>query len=141
MLFLLFLIACVSSCERDANCQPQQICVSGRCGVPVGRFQPCDHPGIVCRPEFFCSSAQRCLPIETGGKGGPGDFDNCTSTEDCGLNEVCINGLCNLVTSSRISTALIVMLGFLLLLSLAIVATLIFVCLRKQSRTQRIGII
>lgn len=124
-------------------CQLNLRCFEGTCqavpeiqGGAIGEF---------CNLHKICQLGLTCLlgtcidPINGGGKGGPGEFDNCTTTEDCGLNEVCLNGFCNLQSSIHISSALIIVLIFILLLLLAIISTLISIC-RKQKGNVRVTV-
>ena len=137
LFFLLFLLYCsiptaAQICQPLGTCSVGLTCIDGDCAIAVSPGGRCSNTGV---PKRICTvGTSRCRfgTCTESAQGGPGEFNNCTTTEDCGLNEVCIDSLCQLVSSRTTAIELIILLIFLVLLSLAIVAILIFVRLRKR---------
>lgn len=137
LFFLLFLLYCplpiaTQQCELLGTCSAGLTCIDGDCAIAVLPGGACNNTGTIKRICTVGTSRCRFGTCTESAQGGPGEFNNCTTTEDCGLNEICIDSLCQLVSSRTTSIELIILLIFLVLLSLAIVGILIFVRLRKR---------
>lgn len=75
------------SCSANQDCGLGQACVAGECV----------NAGSACIDNFDCPSGQECdlelgmcLDIDNGGGSSP----QCTSDFDCGIGEICQNGVC-----------------------------------------------
>lgn len=74
-----------AACVADSGCPPAVDCSTGRCVDGVCLQQ--ETPGV-CAPDEWCSvAAGGCVPR-------PG-AEGCARLEDCGPDEVCIDGACS----------------------------------------------